>query len=297
MTDGDGPGPEAIERRVPRTDWFARRWRILVLGLVVVPPVVGMVLATVVREERVGPWDVGAHAFVVVSAFAVIWGVFALNRWRRRGRRRAAGTGPEAWHGHGYWSTEAEKRFVALRPSRTIAAARRFLEGSAWFAIAGGFVLAVDRSPAACTTLSVGMGSMAVVAVLGVRGYANVVLVWRERPARTGTAAHYSISVDSMPKRRYERIEMTLRCVVETPRRHGLVRPDVACAFAATRIFADELMDGSIALHARFDIPEGLPAADPEGEPAVFWELVLTAERSGSRLDETFLVPVYPPLS
>lgn len=293
----EGPGAGAIERRVPRTDWFARRWRMLVLGLVVIPPSVGMIHAAVTRNERVDPTYLVAQIILFPTVLAVMWGVFALNRWRRRRRRRAAGTGPEAWHGHGYWSTEAEKRFVALRPSRTIAAARRFLEGSAWFAIAGGFVLAVERSPAACATLSVGTASLAVVAVLGIRGYANVVLVWRERPARTGTAAHYAVSVDSMPKRRYERIEMTLRCVVETSRRHGLVRPDVACPFAATRIFADELMDGSIALHARFDIPEGLPAADPEGEPAVFWELVLAAERSGSRLDETFLVPVYPPLS
>ena len=298
MHEDHAPADELLAGRVPRTDWLLRRRRLVQLGTVAGFGVL-CVIATLspAWDERKFATAVAAWACFCAATAIVLAGAFAISRWARAARRREAGDSPESWRRHGYWSLGGEKRFVALQPSRGIATARRLLLMSAWFALAGGILLGVLQSPASCPTLTAAAVSLAVVMVLGMRGYANVGVEWRERPARTGANAHYVVSVAPLPRGRFERVEMTLRCVVETPRRRGLVEPAVACPYSATRLFADELLDGAVALHARFDVPPGLPAADPYGEPAVHWELVVSAERAGSRFDETFLVPVASPLS
>lgn len=301
MTDGDGAEPDALEARKPRTDWLLRRWRVVIVALVLIP-LIARVVADATRrrggrdDEPLGPMTyLGVLAIVAV----LVWQSFAFGRFSRKSRARRAAAAAEPWRRHGYWSESGEKRFVAFAPSRTTAALRRLLERTAFLALASAFVLGgLGLSQAALATCVAGLASLAVVFVTGIRGYANTGVEWREQPARTGAAAHYVLRIAPWPRGRLDRVEVTLRCVVETSRRRGLQRPEVACPFSTTRLFADELPDfAAVALHARFDVPAGLPAADPDGEPAVFWELVVAAERRGSRFDETFLVPVGPALS
>ena len=295
VIEGDGTEPDALTGRKPRTDWLWRPGRIArvaALMVVLLMPAVRMLAAGIADERTI------LFAGVACAVPAFVWGKFAWWRVLQARRRRSAAAAAEPWRDHGYWSIEGEKRFVSLLPSRTAEKVRRLLGWTAVCAILAAFVLAFTaRRDASLPTLGAGMLSLAVVVVTGMRGYANVVLVWRERPARIGEVAHYSVSVEPFPSSRFERIDLTLRCVIETPRPGGRLRPALTCPFSVTRRFADELPDGSVLLHARFDVPAGLPAADPLGEPAVFWELLVSAERPGSRFDETFLVPVYAALS
>lgn len=299
MADGDDPERDALDLRKPRTDWLLRRGRMVVLAFVAIPLFMSALMA--LRPDGTdGAGDrleFGAGVGVCVAAMLVVWVAFAIRRWGRASRARRAAATAAPWRDHGYWSQDAEERFVALGPSRVMTRVRRLLEVSGWFAFAGGTALAAAQSRAAIPAFGAGLASLAVVFLTGMRGYVNVCVVWREHPARTGESAHFSVSVTPAPRGRFENVEMTLRCVVETPRRRGLLRPSVSCPFSATRHFADELPDAAITLHARFDVPPGLPGADPYGEPAVFWELVVAGERPGSRFDETFLVPVYAPPS
>jgi hypothetical protein len=299
MAGAEVPVAEALERRAPRTDWLLRRSRIVIVAFVASPA-----FFTAIRALRSDQWyragggiELAVVIGVVPVAMLVLWGRFVIHRLGRGSRvRRASATGAP-WRHHGYWAAFGEKRFVPLAPSRATAKVRRLLEASGWFAIVAGIALTVAHSRAAVPTVLAGVASLAVVFILGVRGAANVDVVWREQPGRTGESVHYAVSVAPMPGGRFDRIEMTLRCVVETSRRRGLSRPELACPFSVTRVFADEIPEGDPTLHARFAVPAGLPPADPEGEPAVFWELVVAAERPGSRLEETFLVPVYASLS
>lgn len=300
VPDQDAPEPDALGRRVPRTDWLLRRRRLV--GLPVVFATAGAVAVVyAIRHgmsdgEQVG-WAWGGATALLALVF--VWASFRVRQAERRRMREKARVSATPWTWHGYWSLEGEKRFVALRPSRVMTKVRRLLEVSGWLALVAAAALYLHRqNSAAVFPASVaGVASLAVVFFTGVRGAANVIVVWRERPGRTGEPVHYSVSVAPMPGGRFDRIDMTLRCAVETSRLGGILRPEVKCPFSATRLFADEIPDAAVTLHARFAVPAGLPPADPYGEPAVFWELLVTAERSGSRFEETFLVPVYASLS
>ncbi len=298
MTEVDGALTAPLETRPRRTDWFWSRGRVLLIALVAMPLIARVLewLGTG-RGDRVPlePFETAVWTGVVLASIVVVWGWFTIGRRTRALRARGTASVADPWRRHGHWPSGGEKRVAGFRPSKFRETLRRYLKATAGISGVAWLLL----TPAAGShALIVASGvSFGVAMLLRMRGYSEVEVQWREQPARTGGQAHYVVRLAPFPAGGFDRVELTLRCVLETSRRGGLSRPEVTCPFAATRRFGDELFDGPVALHARFDVPAEFPGSDPDAEPAVFWELVVSGERSGSQLDETFLVPVYASLS
>ena len=294
MDDVERAPDEAIAGRVPRTDWYLRprRW------IVVLPAFFAAIVAIFVHSmtELHGGVDARTWAWGAGAALAVVslsWCSFQVRRIVRawRGRRAASTAAP--WTRDGYWSKEGEVRFVSLSGPVAIERLRTVLAGTSLVTLLAAVVLAVTRRGAAAAgACFAGLVSLVVVAITAWRGFANLRVRWPEFPARTGgpVRLHFSIR-----KRRaeLERLTLTLRCVVETPRGGGMLRPDVRCVFSRSVERGDRIGHDGGAVEVEFDVPADAPGADPNGTPGVYWELAVLCESHRYRYDGVFLVPVY----
>jgi hypothetical protein len=297
MDDVERAPDDAIAGRFPRTDWYLRPGRLLVLPVALIAGMVATMIHSAGQPGRSivsRSWAWGGVA--AVSVVFLSWCSFHVRRIARERRRRRAAEIAAPWWRHGYWSHEGEVRFVALDGPAAVERLRNVLTWTALFALLAAAVLAAMRRDAAGAACVAGMVSLVVVAVTAWRGYANLRVRWFEFPAGTGGPVRL---VFSFRKRRadLERLTLTLRCVVETPRGGGMLRPGVRCVYARSAERGDRVGQDGGEVEVSFDVPANAPGADPFGTPAVFWELTVDCEAPRFRYNGAFLVPVYPPLS
>jgi hypothetical protein len=301
MDDAERPPDDAVAGRVPRTDWYLRARRLLVVpaalfaGLVVTIAYAAHAEHESARDATWRPWAWGGVA--ALSVVFLSWCLFQVRRIGRGWRRRRAAAIAAPWRRHGYWSHEGEARFVALSGPVVIERLRSALAWTSLFALLAAAVLGATghRVPAQAACFA-GLLSLVVVAVTAWRGFANLRVRWPEFPARMGGPVRLTFG---FRKRRsdLERLTLTLRCVVETPRCGGMLQPGVRCVYARTAERGDRVGQDGGEVEVTFDVPADAPGSDPFGAPAVFWELAVACEAPRFRYDGAFLVPIYPPLS
>ena len=91
----------------------------------------------------------------------------------------------------------------------------------------------------------------------------------------------------------FDRLTFTLRCLTETPRWGGLLRPQVRCLLSGQVVHGEDLRPSPLAGRVEFAIPADAPGTDVLADPAVFWDLLVEGEGAGFRYRQEFLVPVY----
>ena len=230
----------------------------------------------------------GLLAFVIV-AVPVLRRVAWMGRRRRAARRPSGLLEPWRLDDVPWRSATSEVRLRPCVPHARPIAATLFTIALLLYVFVAARLVRTEWG-LVCAIVSALTGKL-----LTSRGKAGTILRFGRDPLRVGERAQIDFHFDKLRGRPavFDRLTLTLRCLTETPRGGGLVRPEVRCLWTGQAVHGDDLPPGPVTVCAAFQLPPDAPGTEVLADPAVFWDLLVEGDGEGFAFRQEFLVPVY----